>query len=78
MPASNRSPTSSRSPGASTPLPARGKGDLVGSDLFRNGDIYVLQNASSLVPPLALDPQPGEDILDLCASPGGKATISPL
>ena len=26
------------------------------------------------MPPLALDPQPGEDILDLCASPGGKAS----
>jgi 16S rRNA (cytosine1407-C5)-methyltransferase len=50
-----------------------GKGDLVDSELFRNGDIYI-QNGSSLVPPLALDPQPGEDILDLCASPGGKAS----
>jgi 16S rRNA C967 or C1407 C5-methylase (RsmB/RsmF family) len=50
-----------------------GKGGLVQSDLFRNGDIYI-QNASSLIPPLALAPQPGEDILDLCASPGGKAS----
>ncbi|MGE0056453.1 MAG: RsmB/NOP family class I SAM-dependent RNA methyltransferase [Dehalococcoidia bacterium] len=50
-----------------------GKGSLVDSDLFRNGDIYI-QNASSLVPPLALDPQRGEDVLDLCASPGGKAS----
>lgn len=49
------------------------KGDVVGSPLFRDGDVYV-QNASSLIPPLALDPQPDEDILDLCAAPGGKAS----
>ncbi len=49
------------------------KGAIVDSELFRNGDIYI-QNASSLVPPLALDPQQGEDVLDLCASPGGKAS----
>ena len=72
MPASNRSPTSSRSPGASTPLPARGKGDLVGSTC--SAAATSMSRTSSLVPPLALDPQPGEDILDLCASPGGKAS----
>lgn len=49
------------------------KGDVVASDLFRNGDVYI-QNASSLIPPLALDPKPGEAVLDLCASPGGKAS----
>jgi 16S rRNA (cytosine1407-C5)-methyltransferase len=49
------------------------KGDLVASTLFEHGDVYI-QNASSLVPPLALDAQPGQDILDLCASPGGKAS----
>jgi 16S rRNA C967 or C1407 C5-methylase (RsmB/RsmF family) len=49
-----------------------GKGSLVDSSLFRDGDVYI-QNASSLIPPLALEPQPGEDVLDLCASPGGKA-----
>ncbi len=36
------------------------------------GEIYVM-NASSLVPALALDPQPGHDILDVCAAPGGKS-----
>jgi 16S rRNA C967 or C1407 C5-methylase (RsmB/RsmF family) len=30
-------------------------------------------NASSLLPVLALDPQPGQTILDSCAAPGGKA-----
>lgn len=42
------------------------------SELFQQGFVY-LQNASSLVPPLALDPQPGDSILDVCAAPGGKA-----
>ena len=35
---------------------------------------YMLQSPSSFLPVLALDPQPGEKILDMCASPGGKAT----
>lgn len=38
-----------------------------------NGE-YFLQNAASFVPVLALDPKPGDDILDLCAAPGGKTT----
>lgn len=36
------------------------------------GEVYVM-NASSLVPALALDPQPNQDILDVCSAPGGKA-----
>ncbi len=38
---------------------------------FTEGYFY-LQNASSLLPVIALDPQPGEKILDLAAAPGGK------
>jgi 16S rRNA C967 or C1407 C5-methylase (RsmB/RsmF family) len=48
------------------------KSAVAGSDLFRDGHVY-LQNPSSLLPPLALDAQPGMRILDLCAAPGGKA-----
>ena len=40
--------------------------------LFQRGYVYI-QNASSLVPVLALDPRPGEAILDVSAAPGGKA-----
>jgi len=36
------------------------------------GEVYVM-NASSLIPALALDPRPGEDIFDVCSAPGGKA-----
>lgn len=39
-----------------------------------NGSIFY-QNPSSILPVIALDPQPGENILDLCASPGGKASL---
>src|SRR3989338_3866498 len=35
---------------------------------------YYIQEISSMLPPLALDPQPGELILDLFASPGSKTT----
>jgi len=37
------------------------------------GKIYV-QEAASMIPPLVLQPQPGDIILDLCASPGSKTT----
>ena len=40
---------------------------------YKQGEIYV-QNLSSMIPPLVLDPQPGEDILDLTAAPGSKTT----
>ncbi|CAH9116236.1 unnamed protein product [Cuscuta europaea] len=37
------------------------------------GEIF-LQNLPSIVAAHALDPQPGERILDMCAAPGGKTT----
>ncbi len=35
---------------------------------------YILQSASSMCPVLALDPKPGERVLDVASAPGGKAT----
>ena len=35
---------------------------------------YMLQSAASLLPVMALAPQPGEKILDMAAAPGGKTT----
>jgi NOL1/NOP2/sun family putative RNA methylase len=35
---------------------------------------YYVQEISSMLPMLALQPKPGEIILDLCASPGSKTT----
>ncbi len=40
---------------------------------FREGWFYV-QDPSTLLAVRALDPQPGETILDACAAPGGKTT----
>lgn len=42
-------------------------------DLIHDGKIY-LQSLSSMLPPLALAVQPGQDVLDMCAAPGGKTT----
>ncbi len=37
------------------------------------GYIHI-QEELSMVPPLVLNPEPGESVLDLCASPGSKTT----
>ncbi|MBN2142244.1 RsmB/NOP family class I SAM-dependent RNA methyltransferase [Candidatus Woesearchaeota archaeon] len=37
------------------------------------GQIYV-QDAASMIPPVVLDPQPGETVLDMCAAPGSKTS----
>ncbi len=47
--------------------------DLEKTDLYRTGAIYV-QGLSSMVPPLVLNPQPGDKVLDLTAAPGSKTT----
>ena len=44
---------------------------LTESAACAEGRIYI-QNPSSMIPPLALDPQPGEEVLDRAAAPGGK------
>lgn len=46
---------------------------LTETDLYKNGYFYV-QSLSSMIPPLVLDPQPNETILDLTAAPGSKTT----
>ncbi len=37
------------------------------------GYIYI-QEAASMIPPIVLDPKPGEKVLDMCAAPGSKAS----
>lgn len=48
------------------------KGAPLGGDLFRRG-YFSVQSTSSLRAVEALNPQPGERVLDLCAAPGGKS-----
>jgi 16S rRNA (cytosine1407-C5)-methyltransferase len=43
------------------------------SNLVAQGNIYI-QNASSWLPVIALQPRPGEAMLDMAAAPGGKAS----
>ena len=47
--------------------------DIWALPMYENGEVY-LQSFSSMLPPLALSPQPGTDILDMAAAPGGKTT----
>ena len=42
--------------------------------IYKNGEIYV-QSLSSMLPVIVLDPSQNENILDMCAAPGGKTTM---
>ncbi len=56
----------------------RGKGEEkrrdVGNILEHALGFMYVQEAASMIPPLVLDPQPGEFVLDMCAAPGSKTT----
>lgn len=45
-----------------------------GRSLVHNLGYFYLQDLSSMIPALVLDPKPGERILDLAAAPGSKTT----
>ncbi|TCS96667.1 RsmB/NOP family class I SAM-dependent RNA methyltransferase [Hazenella coriacea] len=48
--------------------------DRPGKHVYHAAGLYYIQDASAMAPAEALEPQPGERILDLCAAPGGKTT----
>ncbi len=54
--------------------PAADRGRLTHGRAAAEGLIYV-QNPSSVAAVEALDPRPGEAVLDLCAAPGGKTLL---
>lgn len=54
-------------------LPQASAKDVQALAIFEQGLVY-LQNLSSQLPPLVMDPQPATDILDMAAAPGGKTT----
>lgn len=43
------------------------------ANIYKEGKIY-LQNLSSMIPPITLNPKEKENILDMAAAPGGKTT----
>ncbi len=47
--------------------------DIEVLDIYANGLIY-LQSLSSMIPPLVLEPRPGDTVLDMTAAPGSKTT----
>jgi 16S rRNA (cytosine967-C5)-methyltransferase len=47
--------------------------DAHGSELWRTG-AFMPQSRAAMLAAHALDPRPGERVLDLCAAPGGKTT----
>lgn len=48
-------------------------GQAARTEAFKNG-IITIQDESSMMPSIALNPKPGDRVLDLCAAPGGKTT----
>ncbi len=47
--------------------------ELTETDEYKKGFLYI-QNLSSMIPALVLNPQPDEKILDIAAAPGSKTT----
>ena len=43
-------------------------------DIYKEGKIY-LQSLSSMIPAILIEPKEGDNILDMCAAPGGKTTL---
>ena len=43
-------------------------------DIYKQGKIY-LQSLSSMIPAILIEPKEGDNILDMCAAPGGKTTL---
>lgn len=51
--------------------------DRPGKHVYHAAGLYYIQEPSAMAPVEALDPRPGERVLDLCAAPGGKRPKSP-
>ncbi|KIL44837.1 16S rRNA (cytosine(967)-C(5))-methyltransferase RsmB [Jeotgalibacillus soli] len=49
------------------------RGNIAHTEAFRSG-FLTIQDESSMLVAYALDPRPGESVLDMCAAPGGKTT----
>jgi 16S rRNA (cytosine1407-C5)-methyltransferase len=47
---------------------------LIGKTLEHSIGEYYIQSLSSMIPPIVLNPQPTDKVLDLCSAPGSKTT----
>ena len=47
---------------------------FIGKTLEHSIGDYYIQSLSSMIPPLVLNPQPTDKVLDLCSAPGSKTT----
>ena len=54
-------------------LPGSREADVQALPVYSQGQVY-LQNLSAMLPPLYMDVQRGESVLDMAAAPGGKTT----
>ena len=67
-------------PGLLEPVPWEPTGYYLAQDSaagampLHEAGAYYLQEPSAMLPAAVLNPQPGENVLDLCAAPGGKST----
>lgn len=50
-------------------------GDIITLSREMPAGSFAVQDSSSMMPPLVLDPQPGDVVLDLCAAPGSKTML---
>lgn len=50
-----------------------GRLDIIGSKSYDNG-LFTIQNSSSQLASLELNPSFGDTVIDICAAPGGKTT----
>jgi len=46
----------------------------IGNTLEHQLGLVYVQEAASMIPPIVLDPKPGDKVLDMCAAPGSKAS----
>ena len=48
--------------------------EVYGTSIWHEAGAFYIQDPSAMIPVNILKPLPGENILDLCAAPGGKST----
>ena len=50
------------------------RGESMGNTIEHFMGYYYVQEQSSMIPPIVLNPKPGDVVLDCCASPGSKTS----